>query len=135
MKNLVETAIESGKFNTLIKVIRETDLFDTLSKEGPYTIFAPTDEAFSRLPSKTFQDFLTDKEKLTEVLTSHVIAKKVMSSEVVNIKSVKMVNGKKINIKKSKCVKIGKAKVTETDIECSNGVIHAIDKLLIPIKT
>ena len=132
MKNIIETAIEVGNFKTLIQSLQEADLIDTLKTEGPYTVFAPTDEAFSKLPSRTIEKLLFDKEKLTEILTYHVVSDKVMFNQVVKIKNAKTVNGKDIKINSLDGVKIDKATVIKPDIECSNGVIHIIDKVLIP---
>ena len=132
MKNVVETAIEAGDFKTLVKAVQEAGLVDTLSGDGPFTIFAPTDEAFSKLPEGTIEDLLKNKEKLTEILTYHVIADKVPSESVVNLSRAKTVNGKEIMIETHDGVKVNKAQVIKTDIECSNGVIHVIDSVLIP---
>jgi len=132
VKNLIETTIEAGNFKTLIKAVQEAGLVDTLSGDGPFTVFAPTDEAFSKLPDGTIENLLDDKEKLTEILTYHVIPNKVMSKEVVNIKNAKTVNGKELVIDTENGVKIDKATVIKTDIECSNGVIHVIDEVLLP---
>jgi uncharacterized surface protein with fasciclin (FAS1) repeats len=132
MKNLVETSIDVGNLKILIKVVQEADLVDTLSGDGPFTIFAPTDEAFSKLPSETLKNLLNDKEKLTELLTYHVISNKVMLNDVLNINNAKTVNGKEIKIDISDGIKIDKACLIKPDIECSNGVIHLIDEVLIP---
>jgi len=132
MKNLVETAIEAGNFKTLVKAVQEAGLVDTLSSEGPFTVFAPTDEAFAKLPEGTLESLLQDKEKLTEILTYHVVQNKVMANDVVNISNAKTVNGKNISIDSSDGVKINNSKVLTTDIECSNGVIHVIDEVLLP---
>ena len=94
MKNLIETAIKAGNFKTLITVVREADLYDTLSKEGPYTIFAPTDEAFANLPSGTLENIIQNKEKLTEILTYHVIPNKIRAKEVATLKNCKTINGR-----------------------------------------
>ena len=132
MKNLVQTAIEAGNFKTLVKAVQEAGLVDTLSSDGPFTIFAPTDEAFSKLPAGTLENILQDKEMLTNILTYHVVPNKVMASDVINIKNADTVNGKQLSIDTSKGVKIDKANVIKTDIECTNGVIHVIDEVLIP---
>ena len=132
MRNLIETAIAVGNFKTLISVIQEIDLIDTLSSEGPYTIFAPNDDAFSKISTETFEDLLIDKEKLTEILTYHIIPNIIMSNQVNKIKNARTVNGKEIKIKAGDPVKIDNATVIEKDLECSNGVIHIIDKVLIP---
>ena len=132
MKNLIETAIEAGNFKTLIKAVQEAGLVDTLSNDGPFTIFAPTDEAFAKLPPGTFDTLLKDKEKLTNILTYHVVADKVMANEVANLNFTETVNGKDVQIDTSKGVMVDKANVIKTDIECTNGVIHIIDKVLLP---
>lgn len=132
MKNLVETAIEAGNFKTLIKAVQEAGLVDTLSSDGPFTIFAPTDDAFSKLPTGTIDNLLKDKEKLTNILTYHVVPDKVMANEVANLNYAKTVNGKEVQIDTSKGVKIDKANVVKSDIECTNGVIHIIDNVLLP---
>ena len=132
MKNLVETAIEAGNFKTLVKAVQEADLVDTLSSEGPFTVFAPTDDAFAKLPEGTIESLLKDKEKLTNILTYHVVPDKVMSDDVIKIKNAKTVNGKELTIDSDNVVKIDDATVIKTDIECSNGVIHVIDSVLLP---
>lgn len=132
MKNLVETAIDAGNFKTLIKAIQEAGLVDILSSDGPFTVFAPTDQAFAKLPKGTIESLLNDKEKLTSILTYHVVLNKVMSKQVINIKNAKTVNGKNLSISTKNGVKIDNANVIKTDIECSNGVIHVIDEVLIP---
>ena len=132
MKNLVETAIEAGNFTTLLKAVQEADLVDTLSSEGPFTVFAPTDDAFAKLPEGTIESLLKDKEKLTNILTYHVVPNKVMSNDVIKIKNAKTVNGKELAIDSENGVKIDEATVIKTDIECSNGVIHVIDSVLLP---
>lgn len=134
MKNLVETAIEAGIFKTLIKVIQESGLFDILSKEGPYTIFAPTDEAFSKLPSGTMDNLFQDKEKLTDILTYHVVQDKIMSNDVIKLKKADTINGKQIKIRTDNRVKIDEANIIKTNIECTNGIIHIIDQVLLPNK-
>jgi len=132
MKNLVETAIEAGNFSTLVKAVQEAGLVDTLEGEGPFTVFAPTDEAFSKLPEGTVEKLLSDKEKLIDILTYHVVPDKVMSDAVLGLKTAKTANGKQISIDSTSGVKINNANVVKTDIECSNGVIHVIDDVLIP---
>ena len=132
MKNLVETAIITGNFKTLIKAVQEAGLTDILRTEGPYTIFAPTDEAFSKLPVGTIERLLQDKEKLTNILTYHVVPNKVMAKDVNGLKKTDTVNGKQIKIDTTNGVKIGNARIIKTDIECTNGVIHVIDGVLLP---
>jgi uncharacterized surface protein with fasciclin (FAS1) repeats len=132
MKNIVETAIEAGNFKTLVKAVQEAGLVDTLSGQGPFTVFAPTDEAFAKLPEGTVQSLLNDKEKLTKILTYHVVPNKVMSGQVAQIENAKTVQGNEISINTSHGVKVDEANVIKADIECSNGVIHIIDSVLIP---
>lgn len=132
MKNLVQTAIAEGNFKTLIKVIQETGLVDILSVEGPFTIFAPTDQAFAKLPKGTMEKLLKDKEKLTEILTYHVILDRVMVKQVLKIRKANTVNGKDLSINIKNGVKIDKANIIKTDIECINGILHIIDEVLIP---
>jgi uncharacterized surface protein with fasciclin (FAS1) repeats len=132
LKNLVETAIEAGNFKTLIKAIQEAGLFDTLSSDGPFTLFAPTDEAFSKLPAGVLDDIINDKERLTNLLTNHIIQDQVLADRVTNLKNIDNVNGKKISIKTSKNIKIDNAEIIKTNIKCTNGVIHIIDRVLLP---
>jgi uncharacterized surface protein with fasciclin (FAS1) repeats len=132
LRNLVETAINAGTFKTLIKALREAGLFDILCSEGPYTIFAPTDEAFSKLPAGTIENILKDKEKLTDILTYHVIANRVFSKDVTSLQKADTINGKQLRIKNGHSVKIDNAKIIKSDIKCTNGVIHIIDEVLLP---
>jgi len=132
MKNLIETAIEVGNFKTLVKAVQEADLVETLQREGPFTVFAPTDEAFAKLPPGTIENLLNDKEKLTEILTYHVVPDKIMSDAVLKITTATTANGKQLSIDTTTGFKVGNANVVKTDIECSNGVIHVIDTVLIP---
>ncbi len=137
MKNIVETAVEAGSFETLVKAVEVAGLVDTLSGKGPFTVFAPTDDAFAMLPAGTVEGLLKDKEKLTSILTYHVVPGKVMSSEVAKLKSAKTVQGQEIKIDAAKWhlhrnVKVNGANVIKTDIGCTNGVIHVIDKVILP---
>ena len=137
MKNIVETAIEGGSFKTLVKAVQAAGLVDTLSSKGPFTVFAPTDDAFAKLPAGAVENLLKDKEKLASVLTYHVVPGKVMSADVVKLKSAKTVQGQEIKIDAAKWhlhknVKVSGANVVKADIECANGVIHVIDKVILP---
>jgi uncharacterized surface protein with fasciclin (FAS1) repeats len=134
MANIVETAIAAGSFKTLVKAVQAADLVDTLKGPGPFTVLAPTDEAFGKLPAATLTAVLADKAKLTAILTHHVIAGKVLAADVValNGKSAKTLQGGELKIDTSKGVTIGGANVTKTDIVTDNGVIHVIDTVLIP---
>lgn len=132
-KNIVETAIGAGQFNTLVAAVKAAGLVETLSSPGPFTVFAPTDDAFAKLPEGTIESLLQNKDKLTSILTYHVVSGKVMASDVVNLNSAKTVNGKKITIMvKDGTVMVNNAKVIKADIECSNGVIHVIDTVILP---
>ncbi len=132
MKNLVQTAIDIGYLQILVKVLREAGLIDILSDKGPFTIFAPTDKAFAKLPIDKLENIINDKEKLTEILTYHIISKKVMVNQVFNLKKTNTVNGKDLSINAKKRFKVENAKIIKKDIECTNGIIHIIDEVLIP---
>lgn len=132
-KDIVDTAVAAGSFKTLATALTEAGLVDTLKGKGPFTVFAPTDDAFAKLPKGTLEALLKDKKKLTAILTYHVVAGKVMAADVVKLKTAKTVNGKNLTIKaKDGAVTINGANVTKTDIEASNGVIHVIDTVLLP---
>jgi uncharacterized surface protein with fasciclin (FAS1) repeats len=132
-KNIVETAVAAGSFSTLVTAVKAAGLVETLSGEGPFTVFAPTDDAFAKLPEGTVEALLKDKEKLTAILTYHVVAGKVMAKDVVSLTSAKTVNGQSLTIMvKDESVMIDGAKVVKTDIVCSNGVIHVIDAVVLP---
>jgi len=132
-KSIVETAVSAGTFNTLVTAVKAADLVEVLSGPGPFTVFAPTDDAFDKLPEGTIAKLLENKDKLKAILTYHVVAGKVMASDVVNLKSAKTVNGQNITIKvKGGTVMVDNAKVVKTDIDCTNGVIHVIDTVILP---
>lgn len=133
MKNVLDKAIESGQFTVLVDALREAGLDDILSSDGPFTIFAPTDEAFSKLPKKAIENLLHDKERLTEILTYHVIYDTFKYKDVVKMKNAKTVQGTRIIFDISNKTKVNKATIIKSDIECENGVIHIIDEVLIPI--
>lgn len=131
-KNIVETAIAAGSFSTLVSAVQAADLVETLSGPGPFTVFAPTDAAFAKLPAGTLESLLDDKAKLASILTYHVVAGKVMAADAAKLTSAKTVNGQSITIDASNGVKINNAMVTQADIEASNGIIHVIDTVLLP---
>jgi uncharacterized surface protein with fasciclin (FAS1) repeats len=135
MTNIVETAVQAGSFKTLVAAVKAAGLVDTLSSKGPFTVFAPNDDAFAKLPKGTVEGLLDDKAKLTAVLTYHVVAGKVMSSDV-KTGPVKTVQGQNAQIKVSgifsKTVMIDNAKVIKPDIVTDNGVIHVIDSVILP---
>jgi transforming growth factor-beta-induced protein len=133
-KDIVDTAVSAGSFGTLVAALKAAGLVDTLRGEGPFTVFAPTDEAFAKLPEGTVEGLLKPENigKLQSILTYHVVAGKVMSADVVNLKSAKTVNGHQVTISTADGVKVDGARVVKTDIECSNGVIHVIDSVILP---
>ena len=130
--DIVDTAVAAGSFKTLVKAIQAAGLVETLKGEGPFTVFAPTDEAFAKLPAGTLDALLKDKAKLQAVLTYHVVSGRVMASDVTKLSSAKTVQGQSLSIDTSKGVKVGTANVVKTDVLASNGVIHVIDSVLIP---
>jgi len=132
MKNIVETAIEAGQFNTLVAAVKAAGLVETLSGKGPFTVFAPNDAAFAKIPKATLDGLLKDKAKLTAVLTYHVVSGKVMAKDVMKMKSAKTLQGGSLTIDTSDGVKVDGAKVIQADIEVSNGVCHVIDTVLMP---
>jgi uncharacterized surface protein with fasciclin (FAS1) repeats len=132
MKNIIETATSNPDFSTLVTAITKAGLVETLSGTGPFTVFAPTNEAFAKIDLDTIKAVLADKAKLTSILTYHVIAGKVLSNDITKIHQATTVQGTKINIDTRHGVMINTAKVTAADIECSNGVIHVIDTVLMP---
>ncbi len=134
-KDVVDTAMAAGSFKTLCAAVQAAGLVDTLRGEGPFTILAPTDEAFAKLPAGTVEELLKpeNKQKLVGILTYHVIPGKVLAKDVVNLKSAKTLNGKEVTIKtEDGKVMIDSATVIKTDIDASNGVIHVIDTVLMP---
>jgi uncharacterized surface protein with fasciclin (FAS1) repeats len=133
MNNIIDTAVANGNFNTLATALTAAGLINTLKGEGPFTVFAPTDAAFAKLPKETLDAVLADNAKLTSILTYHVVAGKVASDEVVNMTSAKTLQGQDVMIDASNGVKINDATVVATDVECTNGVIHAIDTVLMPM--
>jgi len=131
-KNIVETAVSAGQFKTLATALEAAGLIETMSSGGPFTVFAPTDEAFTKLPEGTIESLLEDKDQLTNILKYHVVSGKVMSKDVAGMDSAETLLGKSITIDASNGVMINNAKVIQADIEASNGVIHIIDTVLIP---
>lgn len=130
---IVDVAIGAGKFKTLVAAVQAAGLVETLKSAGPFTVFAPTDEAFAKLPPGTVEALLKDKAKLAAILTYHVVGGAVGSDQVVKLKSAKTVNGKDVSIKvMNGKVMVGNAHVITTDIKASNGVIHVIDAVLLP---
>jgi uncharacterized surface protein with fasciclin (FAS1) repeats len=133
-KDIVDTAVAGG-FNTLVSAVKAADLVETLKGTGPFTVFAPTDAAFAKLPPGTLQDLLKpeNKAKLKGILTYHVVSGKVMAKDVMGLSSAKTVNGQTLTItQKDGGVMVDNAKVSKTDIICKNGVIHVIDTVVLP---
>lgn len=132
-KDIVTTAVEAGSFNTLATALTEAGLIDVLKGKGPFTVFAPTDDAFAKLPKGTLESLLENKDQLKKVLLYHVVSGEVMASDVVNLTEANTVEGSKINIKVNDGkVMINDANVIKTDIKTSNGVIHVIDSVILP---
>ncbi len=133
--DIVDTAVAAGSFKTLAAALTAADLVDTLKGKGPFTVFAPTDEAFSKLPAGTVENLLKpeNKAKLVSILTYHVVAGSVMAADVVKLKEATTVQGGKVSIMLHGAdVMVNDANVVKTDIQASNGVIHVIDKVLMP---
>jgi uncharacterized surface protein with fasciclin (FAS1) repeats len=132
MSKIIETAINAGSFNTLVAAVKAAGLVDTLNGAGPFTVFAPDDAAFAKLPAGTVDSLLKDIPKLKKILTYHVVSGKVMAADVVKLTSAKTVEGSEVKIDATNGVKINKSTVTTADIACDNGVIHIVDAVLMP---
>ncbi|MHA1133583.1 MAG: fasciclin domain-containing protein [Alphaproteobacteria bacterium] len=137
-KDIVDTAVATGQFKTLASALDAAGLVGTLKGDGPFTVFAPTDEAFSKLPAGTVENLLKpeNKDQLVAVLTYHVVPGTVKAADVVKLDEVKTVNGKMVDINvKGDTAMVNNAKVTKVDIPASNGVIHVIDTVILPPKS
>ncbi len=135
MADIVDTAVEAGSFETLVAAVQAAGLVETLKGEGPFTVFAPTDDAFAALPEGTVDDLLKpeNKDQLVSVLTYHVIPGKVMSGDIASkTTEAATVQGAMVSIDATDGVMVGGAKVVQADIEATNGVIHVIDKVIMP---
>jgi len=133
LADIVDTAVNAGSFGTLVAAIKAANLVDTLKGAGPFTVFAPTDEAFAKLPEGTVDSLLKDIPKLTKILTYHVVSGKVMAADVVKLKSATTVEGSDVKIDASSgSVKVNDATVATADVAADNGVIHIIDTVLLP---
>jgi uncharacterized surface protein with fasciclin (FAS1) repeats len=130
--DIIETAVAAGTFSTLATALTAAGLIDTLKGAGPFTVFAPTNDAFAKIPPADLKALLEDKGALTKVLTYHVVAGKVMAADVVTMKEAKSVQGSTIAIDATSGVKVNNATVTATDILATNGVIHVIDTVIMP---
>jgi uncharacterized surface protein with fasciclin (FAS1) repeats len=132
-KNIVETAVAAGQFKTLASLLQQADLADTLAGKGAYTVFAPTDAAFAKVPKSTLDALAQDKAKLRSVLLYHVAKGKLTASKVAKRKSIKTLNGERLRVRvRAGKVRVDGATVTSADVRASNGVIHVINKVLIP---
>ena len=132
MANIVETAVSAGSFKTLVKAVQAAGLVETLSSKGPFTVFAPTDEAFAKIPPETMQSLLNNIPQLKAVLTYHVVPGKLMATDVVKQHSLKTAQGQSITLDISHGVKVDDASVIKTDVQADNGIIHVIDKVILP---
>ena len=137
MADIVDTAVAAGSFKTLVTAVKAAGLVDTLKSKGPFTVFAPNDDAFAKLPEGTVEGLLKDIPKLKAVLTYHVVSGKVMAADVVKLKTAKTIQGQEVKIDASKWhlhknPKINDANVLKADVMADNGVIHVIDKVLLP---
>ncbi|MFN9718412.1 MAG: fasciclin domain-containing protein [Planctomycetota bacterium] len=132
--DIVDTAVKAGKFNTLVAAVKAAGLVETLKGEGPFTVFAPSDEAFAKLPAGTVENLVKpeNKDKLVAILTYHVVPGNLKAADVVAAKELKTVNGKAAKISTKDGAMIDGAKIVSTDIECENGVIHIIDAVILP---
>jgi uncharacterized surface protein with fasciclin (FAS1) repeats len=131
--NIVQTAVAAGQFKTLVKLVKRAGLADALQGKGPFTVFAPTDAAFAKVPKSTLAALAKDKAKLRAVLLYHVAKGKLTAAKVVKLRSIKTLNGQSLKVRvKHGTVTIGGARVIKADIGASNGVIHVINKVLIP---
>lgn len=134
MADIVDTAISAGSFNTLVAAVKAAGLVDTLKGAGPFTVFAPTDDAFAKLPAGTVDALLKDIPKLTKILTYHVVSGKVMAADVVKLKSATTVEGSDVKIDASNGVKVNDSNVVTPDVAADNGVIHVIDAVMLPLE-
>ena len=132
MADIVDTAVSAGSFSTLVAAVKAAGLVDTLKGTGPFTVFAPTDEAFAKLPEGTVDSLLKDVPQLKKILTYHVVSGKVMASDVSELKSATTVEGSDVKIDASNGVKVNESTVTTADVAADNGVIHIIDTVLMP---
>ena len=130
MQNIIKTVIDMGNFKTFIRVVQKAGLTQNLTNGSQLTLFVPTDAAFNKFPPEKIENLLNDKDKLLTVLKAHILAKKVPSPSLMNLKKIKTINGKELAISTTKGLRINDANLTKTDIECTNGIIHTIDNVL-----
>ncbi|MFQ3611457.1 MAG: fasciclin domain-containing protein [Fimbriimonadales bacterium] len=132
MPTIVDIAVSAGSFNTLVQAVQAAGLVETLSGPGPFTVFAPTDEAFAKIPQDTLQAVLADREKLTAILTYHVVPGRLMAADVVQQSQLQTVQGQSITVSTEGGARVDNANIIQTDIEADNGVIHVIDAVIMP---
>jgi uncharacterized surface protein with fasciclin (FAS1) repeats len=132
MPTIVDVAVQAGSFKTLVQAVQAAGLVETLSGPGPFTVFAPTDDAFAQIPQETLQAVLADKEKLTAILTYHVVPGKLMAADVAKSTQLQTVQGQSITVSTEGGVRVDDANVIQTDIVADNGVIHVIDRVIMP---
>ena len=132
MADIVDVAVSNGSFKTLVAAVQAAGLVDTLKGKGPYTVFAPTDDAFAKLPKGTVESLLKDIPKLTSILTYHVVAGKVTAAEVKKLTTAKTVQGQSVSFQVNGGVKVDGANVVKADVMADNGVIHVIDSVILP---
>jgi uncharacterized surface protein with fasciclin (FAS1) repeats len=130
--DIVETAVSAGQFETLVQAVQQAGLVDVLKGDGPFTVFAPTDEAFAKVPRETLQALLSDKQALTKVLTYHVVPGKLLANDVAGLSSATTVQGQSVRFDTSDGVRVDGAHVVKADVMASNGVIHVIDSVILP---
>jgi uncharacterized surface protein with fasciclin (FAS1) repeats len=131
-KDIVDTAVAAGSFKTLVSALQAAGLVETLKGKGPFTVFAPTDEAFAKIPKADLDALLKDKAKLIRVLTYHVVPGRLMAADVVELKEAKTVEGQSVKIDAASGVSVDGARVVKADVVASNGVIHVIDSVMLP---
>ena len=132
-KDVIDTAMDAGTFKTLVKAAQESGMVETLKGRGPFTVFAPTDEAFAKLPAGTLDALMQDKQKLSTLLASHVVSGRLLAADVTKMQSAKTVNGLEVTFTvKDGAPMVNNAKIIKADVLASNGVIHAIDAVFLP---
>ena len=131
MDTIIKTAIEVGNFKTFIRIVQKAGLTHNLSNGGQYTVFAPNDAAFSKFSPDKIEILLNDKDRLVTIIKAHIIAKKIISSSLMKMKKIKTINGKELSISIKKGLQVNDANVITPDIECTNGILHVIDNVLL----
>jgi uncharacterized surface protein with fasciclin (FAS1) repeats len=132
MADIVDVAVSAGSFKTLVAAVQAAGLVETLKGKGPFTVFAPSDDAFAKLPKATVESLLKDIPKLTAILTYHVVAGKVMAADVMKLSSAKTVQGQMVTFHTNGGVKVDGANVVTADVQADNGIIHVIDSVILP---